>query len=491
MNNKYYVGKNAQDFEKYDDVTISGIILKDNNASEFQVGDQNGYVLQIKCKYATQQMADELFGLLGGKVYRGYRATNANLDPLAELGDGITVNGLYSVLAYRRVNFGPEHMSEIAAPGNGDLNHEYQAQSYTEKGIEKSQEETKKEIEKSADEVREDAKDIAEEVVASQTQEDIFNKLTNGGVDQGIYLQKDDDGVTRVYINLEYLKSNVIDLNRLYISGDASGKAIGLMKGYGKTAGGDTTQGVVMYGNGADDGERANPPYIIVTNAGVRLQSTEENNFNVAGAVGEMVGTLSATQDITAGRNISATGSLYAGKKLAAQYTESTELMTFGHNEFRSWLSGRQAYVGERVEGYESRVRGATVYLEASTIYQTVEPKISSDERVKKDISPLTEDYVRALDEMIPVTFRYRYETDKSPLHIGYTTQNVQQAFDMANVGSENVAALGPYEDENGEERMSLAYGELIPLLHAKIKVLESELISVREEMEKWKSKTL
>ena len=48
--------------------------------------------------------------------------------------------------------------------------------------------------------------EIAEDAVNAQTQESIFNKLTNGGTTQGIYLQ---DG--RVYINGEYIKSGTIE----------------------------------------------------------------------------------------------------------------------------------------------------------------------------------------------------------------------------------------------------------------------------------------
>ena len=51
----------------------------------------------------------------------------------------------------------------------------------------------------------ESAESIAQNKVDSQTQEDIFNKLTNNGQDQGIYIQ---DGL--VYINATYIKSGKI-----------------------------------------------------------------------------------------------------------------------------------------------------------------------------------------------------------------------------------------------------------------------------------------
>ena len=124
MNGKHYIGKKAQSFEKYEWITIDGIILYGDGDKQYARGDQNGFVLSITCPYASEQMADNLFSSLKGKTYKGYRARNAILDPLAELGDGITIDDIYSLLAYRRVNFGPEHMSEIAAPSESTLNQE-------------------------------------------------------------------------------------------------------------------------------------------------------------------------------------------------------------------------------------------------------------------------------------------------------------------------------------------------------------------------------
>lgn len=59
----------------------------------------------------------------------------------------------------------------------------------------------------------EDAYDYANQVVDSQTQLDIFNKLTNGGQTQGLYLY---DG--KVYINADYLKAGTINANDVAIT---------------------------------------------------------------------------------------------------------------------------------------------------------------------------------------------------------------------------------------------------------------------------------
>lgn len=44
-----------------------------------------------------------------------------------------------------------------------------------------------------------------------------------------------------------------------------------------------------------------------------------------------------------------------------------------------------------------------------------------------------------------------------------------------------DLAALGDYQNEAGETRMSLAYDELIALLHLKVKQLEASIIQMKE----------
>lgn len=126
MNGKHYIGKRVSHIEKYDETApISGVALLLDENNQILAGDQNGFVLDIECPYGTQAMANDILAKVRGHTYKGFRADNAPLDIGAELGDGVTVDGLYSVLAYRSVNFGPGHFSEIAAPGENELRHEY------------------------------------------------------------------------------------------------------------------------------------------------------------------------------------------------------------------------------------------------------------------------------------------------------------------------------------------------------------------------------
>lgn len=167
MNGKQYIGTNAETFHSYDVVgPITGIALIVDDESEYRAGDESGYVLEVPCSYGTQQMANELYAKAKGKVYKGYEATKAALSPSAELGDGVTVNGLYSILAYRSVNFGGAHRATVSAPGENVINHEYPFKGTNTSKIQRQNKRnmaaTRSLIEKTASEIRQRVEEVSE-----------------------------------------------------------------------------------------------------------------------------------------------------------------------------------------------------------------------------------------------------------------------------------------------------------------------------------------
>ena len=155
MNNKHYIGRDVRSLEHYDKIgPITGVsILVDEN-NEYVAGDMTGYVFETTCPYGTQAMANAMLARLQGKVYKGFRATDAILDKDAELGDGITIDGEYAMLAYQEITFGPKHTSEIAAPGESILEHEYPYVGSTQKTINRKIAQVNSKITKTSEEIR-------------------------------------------------------------------------------------------------------------------------------------------------------------------------------------------------------------------------------------------------------------------------------------------------------------------------------------------------
>lgn len=127
MNGKHFIGKNAKQITIGSSLPpVSKITLKGKDNKIFTAGDDTGYNLTISVPTATQAMANNLISQARGFVYRGYKASGTFISPEAELGDGITVDGIYSVLGHREFKFTPKMSEDIAAPYNNETNHESQ-----------------------------------------------------------------------------------------------------------------------------------------------------------------------------------------------------------------------------------------------------------------------------------------------------------------------------------------------------------------------------
>ena len=155
MNGKYYIGKKVSSFEAYHpEDPITGVRLTVDQSNAYFAGDMDGNVWEMHCPYGTQQMADNILASLRGQVYKGFEAQDAVLSPEAELGDGITVNGLYTSLGYRKVEFGPGHFSTVSAPGNNEPDEEYKYLGQKDRDEQYKRADTYSYIEKTSEEIK-------------------------------------------------------------------------------------------------------------------------------------------------------------------------------------------------------------------------------------------------------------------------------------------------------------------------------------------------
>lgn len=98
-------------------------------------GTNSGYILDIKNPWGTQQMADDIFAAVKGYAYKPYEATGAILNPVAEIGDGVNVGEVYSVIAETETTFSPIMSATIGASGGNDIDHEYPYEDSTDQAI--------------------------------------------------------------------------------------------------------------------------------------------------------------------------------------------------------------------------------------------------------------------------------------------------------------------------------------------------------------------
>lgn len=105
-------------------VLIAG---EDSNGNQliYESGTDTGQTLELEIPWATQAMADNILASIGGYAYQPFYATDAILDPAAEIGDGITVGGVYSTIIAQDFAFNALSATNLSAPDDGELEHEY------------------------------------------------------------------------------------------------------------------------------------------------------------------------------------------------------------------------------------------------------------------------------------------------------------------------------------------------------------------------------
>lgn len=104
---------------------FTGVKLWLDNTNFVFSGNENGRVLEADFPWATQEIADNVLASIVGFEYQPFYAQNALLNPAAELGDGVIVGGVYSVLASCDTNFNAMCASNISAPSDEEIDHEY------------------------------------------------------------------------------------------------------------------------------------------------------------------------------------------------------------------------------------------------------------------------------------------------------------------------------------------------------------------------------
>ena len=115
---------------------IGRVVLNVSSEEYYESGD--GFEFSVDCAFGTQAMADNLRTLFLNYVYNPFIATNCpTLNPALEIGDGITVNGVQSFIGRWDCNFGKLMASDISAPYDEEIDHEYPYKSSITKTVER------------------------------------------------------------------------------------------------------------------------------------------------------------------------------------------------------------------------------------------------------------------------------------------------------------------------------------------------------------------
>ena len=528
MNGKVFVGQKALSLTEYEKTApISGVILWVDDENCYEAGDETGTVIEQDCPYASQEMANNLLTTLQGYSYQGLEANGARVSPIAELGDGITVGGLYTQLAYQNIRFSTGEVMDVAAPGSDETLHEYKTEGETTKQFTHQIAETRSLISKTSEEILLKVENELEGLSSSfsvQLQQ-IQSQVTglNGQVSS---ITQKVDNITLSVSNGSTSSSISLSVGGVTVSSQTI-QMNGLVTFTGLANGTTTIDGACIK-TGTIDADRLNlTGEITFTDFDNSTQNTINNaNTNASTALSTAIsvsGTVSGwtypgTTEIngsairtgTVEASILRGGSIQILDDLGRTIGEFTVENT-GFNGLKSiTLSSEEVVIDVTDPEGEISLQTRDTGIEIGTneiititgdlrpteddrywigsssrawsdIYLVNDPTIVSDKSKKTSISYEMGLYEEFFDALKPATYLLKNGTS-GRTHIGLISQDVEEALFASNLTSFDFAGFikSPVLDKNGKEtgeyNYALRYGEFIALCIDQIQKLKSRI---------------
>ena len=156
--------------EQFDGFSKVVIIVSDE--IEYSAGTETGRTLTLNCPWGTQEIADNILQSIKGFQYQPMTAKGALVDPSAEIGDGISANGVYSGIYSQVIKFNSNLPSDVSAPSDEEIDEEFPYKSKQERKVERQNREIRASLSIQADR-------ITQEVTERQSQTEELRSTLN------------------------------------------------------------------------------------------------------------------------------------------------------------------------------------------------------------------------------------------------------------------------------------------------------------------------
>lgn len=485
MSDKHFVGlKLTSAINNRKQRPISRVTLWVDDNSVLTAGDDTGVELQADCPHATQAMVNAILNQVKGMEYQMYDASDLRLDPAAELGDGITVGGIYSVIS--RLSDDGSGFPSASAPGQAELEDEYPAGGPMTQAFDRKIAETRSSITKTADEIR----------------LEVYNEIQ--GLSSSIDIKLDS-----ITLRVQGAEGNISTLTQTATSLQSQiTNARGDISTLTQTA--NSLQSQITNANGeiSSISQKVNNIRLYVSNG--EKSSTIEldvNGINVSTQTVRFNGDVVFENDLSDGTTTISGNCIKTGK-IDSEYIQlGGQLTVYTNPGYGSIVGGYLGYVtGVDADGYPTSGIGIMynqyngqcictnagarlgygssssvtctsngVFLKGSRIVangslQTPDgTAITSDRNAKEDIRNDIDRYLPLFDRLRPASYRLKNRTRR---HIGFIAQDVEEAMKATGIESKEFAGL--VIDEDG--KYALRYEEFIPLIVAKIQNIEKKM---------------
>ena len=418
MSDKVYLGQNASDLD-YDEKVpkISRVNLAVDSDHIYTSGDDTGRTLEVSCPWGSQAMADSILAKVIGIEYQPYEASDALLDPATEIGDGITLGGVYSVLAQSYVSLDKQCAANISAPYTDEIDDEYPYKTPEQRKTERQLAQTRSLITKNAEEIK----------LEVQGLDGKYTKLSQT-VDGFTF--EDESGT--VYINGGAIKANSITADKI----DATNLKVDAAN----------ITGTLYIGDLVDDvGLVTENNVTTITNNAIKTANISADQITA--------GTLDAN-------NISIDGlfAIYYGSRLCGKiggmYTVAN-----GAGAVLTGPGNGAGYVRASASG--AKVADDTYEIGCSSgagCFSTNTIVVSSDKRLKKAIKYDMDAYENVFMSLRPCSFLMKNES-KEQRHWGFIAQDVIDGVKNSGLDTDKLAVIAK---RNG--LYSIGYTEITAL---------------------------
>lgn len=496
MSDKVFLGRQMAQLDASPPLeAVSKVVLMVDADNAYVAGNDVGRTVEVTCPYGTQAMANNILADLQSYTYTPIQAQDSLLDPAAELGDGLTLGGVYTVLAQVETQWDALMASNAGAPGQAEQESEYIYQSPLVGQLRYQLAETRSLISKTANEIRLEVSNEIQGLSSSFTVQ--LNAITSrvNGLD-GQYTElkvtlegvtvTDDSGTT--LIKGSSIQTSTLYVDAAHITGTLTADQVNL-------------SGSITFGD---------------------LSSSVQNDINDAYSMAkDAQTTANDTADTVGGWTYRGTTYIDGTKLMTGTVTASTleggeiYLLDGAGNRAGSFtLEGASSYSGQAVSidsgAIALEAQYGAVYLSGgggafidinmriscgdditpsragsascgtaaypwSDVYAETGEVSTSDETLKNSIEPLPDKYVTMLDQIMPKRYKINNGTS-GRYHVGFIAQDVEQAMALAGVDALEFGGWIKDEDQSGNPIYMLRYTEFIAILWAKIKQLEDRL---------------
>ena len=421
---------------------------------EFVAAGGTGRILEADCPWATEAIARGVLASVKGFAYQPFSAAAALLDPVAEIGDGVSIGDTYSVLASIDTTFDAMCVSAIGAPSDEEIDHEYPYLSPVERKFNRQVATTRSLITKTATEITQTvekvsgkADDALKEASAISLRLDSLTLSVENG-EKSSTIQLKADGVLIGTSQLIEFDGDVVF-------------ASDLTDGTTQISGDNITTGTIKSNRIKLGGE-------------MNIYESLSDDADLAGQIGFGKVTVDGVKNDSLG--------LWSGSSVHLQAADNGyflaegEIITSANDSitYQSW-DRHDFYLGNTL-CYRIMDEWHLFYGDGMA-FNNLAFATRSDRRLKTDIDyDVADRLITAFDALKPVSFKMLKDITPGQQHIGFIAQDVIEAISAAGLG-DALTAL----DSRGY--YGLNYDEITALLTAKVQQLDAE---VKELKAKW-----